>query len=826
MSPVSPSPATEPRRTTHLRFKPPDHESDPDADAKLERGPSRGERQGKSAGNSGGTRGSAAKDQPKEAEHPVGVGVGVGVEVVEAPGLMEVDDSGTAINNCICAKQMQMGEEAEEQAEGGEGSVEMLRARNKRVPWPSKKRRADALKEAVGLEVVEAPGLMEVDDSGTAINNCICAKQMQMGEEAEEQAEGGEGESDDDDQEDTDLEDESPPPIHAPKLQHEFKREPQENNPAKQTATGLAICTPPASRPNQKRRSGGDDAKAFNGTVFKKPKKEPVCLLFYFHAEISRESDTSVDSVQGKKTSCSEFDLTQVFVNLFGICISLQKNLNLLSVKLLIEAACEKAGMNITDAYSTFGGKVLEPANPLSYYHIYKDSTVRVTHRVRGGGWPQSKEIKTWDDIIKGRTLHHTVNLPADLSSTTTKKSAADFMEDFLKYHSRLLVTGMCKKHFSGISYGGKFDPTQLLFKNGEFEFDDSILPEKYTRNSGELDYEKIALILHKAFHDEANKTYPLHLNHLLQFLWQPPPHVDLDSEEVIAFLTNHFALLSYAERIAISEILDGIIARLSKPIRRKLINCGVLKAFTWDDLILEVFEMKKVYYNDAQFDPLTGSLVHVPYGGNALSCLHFSNNYFKHAGRTAGSSAGEEHNWVATEVERPRSLHKNADGSDAIELQNLEKLMTVALRNRKYRKFLGSVRMESWSQQTLHAPVMMKTVTAPGLSMFAKILLDAILIEVDLPKATYYAYNTGQDDLLHASIELYSTEDTERSKLCQLQIMEKVSKDLLQQIEAKDNTVKELSKGWDSMLNTTSQVATDLQYLVNKNPSPGFTSD
>ncbi|KAM0882799.1 hypothetical protein ACQ4PT_032047 [Festuca glaucescens] len=738
MSPVSPSPATEPRRTTHLRFKPPDHESDPDADAKLERGPSRGERQGKSAGNSGGTRGSAAKDQPKEAEHPVGVGVGVGVEVVEAPGLMEVDDSGTAINNCICAKQMQMGEEAEEQAEGGEGSVEMLRARNKRVPWPSKKRRADALKEAVGLEVVEAPGLMEVDDSGTAINNCICAKQMQMGEEAEEQAEGGEGSMEmlcarnkrvpwpsKKRRADTlKQEDESPPPIHAPKLQHEFKREPQENNPAKQTATGLAICTPPASRPNQKRRSGGDDAKAFNGTVFKKPKKEPesktlgikeepVLNIFplevidtntstvteeeirgvliatapvplqdfasrfkprlktpeatpgpvctgrqsFLHMELhkkccasgarwkSRESDTSVDSVQGKKTSCSEFDLTQVFVNLFGICISLQKNLNLLSVKLLIEAACEKAGMNITDAYSTFGGKVLEPANPLSYYHIYKDSTVRVTHRVRGGGWPrpQSKEIKTWDDIIKGRTLHHTVNLPADLSSTTTKKSAADFMEDFLKYHSRLLVTGMCKKHFSGISYGGKFDPTQLLFKNGEFEFDDSILPEKYTRNSGELDYEKIALILHKAFHDEANKTYPLHLNHLLQFLWQPPPHVDLDSEEVIAFLTNHFALLSYAERIAISEILDGIIARLSKPIRRKLINCGVLKAFTWDDLILEVFEMKKVYYNDAQFDPLTGSLVHVPYGGNALSCLHFSNNYFKHAGRTAGSSLSFE---------------------------------------------------------------------------------------------------------------------------------------------------------------------------------------
>ncbi|KAM0847804.1 hypothetical protein ACQ4PT_054798 [Festuca glaucescens] len=84
----------------------------------------------------------------------------------------------------------------------------------------------------------------------------------------------GQSESDDDDQEDTD-EDESPSPVLAPKLKDEFKCEPQENNPAKQTATGLAICTPPASRSNQKRRSGGDDAKTSNGAVLKKQKKEP-----------------------------------------------------------------------------------------------------------------------------------------------------------------------------------------------------------------------------------------------------------------------------------------------------------------------------------------------------------------------------------------------------------------------------------------------------------------------------------------------------------------------------------------------------------------------
>jgi hypothetical protein len=98
---------------------------------------------------------------------------------------------------------------------------------------------------------------------------------------------------------------------------------------------------------------------------------------------------------------------------------------------------------------------------------------------------------------------------------------------------------------------------------------------------------------------------------------------------------------------------------------------------------------------------------------------------------------------------------------------------------------------------------------------MFLQRSYSAILIEVGLAKATYYDYTTCQDNLLHVSIPLYSTQDIERLKLCQLQIMEKANKDLLQ---AKDNTIKELSKGWDNMLNTASQVATDLQYLVNKN--------
>ena len=75
---------------------------------------------------------------------------------------------------------------------------------------------------------------------------------------------------------------ESPAPVFAPKLKDEFECEPQEDKPAKLTATGLAVSTP---RSNQKRKSGGNDAKTSNGAAPKKPKKEPVCHFFYFHAE-------------------------------------------------------------------------------------------------------------------------------------------------------------------------------------------------------------------------------------------------------------------------------------------------------------------------------------------------------------------------------------------------------------------------------------------------------------------------------------------------------------------------------------------------------------
>uniref|UniRef100_A0ACD5TVW3 Uncharacterized protein n=1 Tax=Avena sativa TaxID=4498 RepID=A0ACD5TVW3_AVESA len=111
----------------------------------------------------------------------------------------------------------------------------------------------------------------------------------------------GKSESDDDDHEDTD-EDESPSPVLAPKLKDEFERKP-ENNPAKLTASGPGICTPPASRSNHKRKSGGDDAKTSNVPVLKKPKKEPETKILGVKKEPPSSMEPKTLAVKEEPTS-------------------------------------------------------------------------------------------------------------------------------------------------------------------------------------------------------------------------------------------------------------------------------------------------------------------------------------------------------------------------------------------------------------------------------------------------------------------------------------------------------------------------------------------
>ncbi|KAF7049528.1 hypothetical protein CFC21_058194 [Triticum aestivum] len=108
----------------------------------------------------------------------------------------------------------------------------------------------------------------------------------------------GQNESDDEDDGDTD-EDESPLSVLAPKLEHQFGSEQQENNTAKLTATELAVSTPPAPRSNQKRKSGGDGAKTSNRAAVKKPKAEPEAKTL----GVKKEPPSSVEPISKASAS-------------------------------------------------------------------------------------------------------------------------------------------------------------------------------------------------------------------------------------------------------------------------------------------------------------------------------------------------------------------------------------------------------------------------------------------------------------------------------------------------------------------------------------------
>lgn len=195
-------------------------------------------------------------------------------------------------------------------------------------------------------------------------------------------------------------------------------------------------------------------------------------------------------------------------------------------------------------------------------------------------------------------------------------------------------MIGMCQKHCAGISFGGNFTSSQILFHEGQVKFDGSIVPVQYSQASAKLDYDQLHTIFSADFCDNSSKSYPLHVQNLLDFLWAVPDGANPDSEDVVAFLTNHPAVISYMQRISVCQLLDNLFSRLSnvdhKTIYMFLGNLGGPRG--WINLVRNVRAMDTVYTYGCTFDQ-KGNPTPPPYGANRAQCLHFSNNFFKHAG-------------------------------------------------------------------------------------------------------------------------------------------------------------------------------------------------
>nr|XP_040254742.2 uncharacterized protein LOC109748105 [Aegilops tauschii subsp. strangulata] len=317
--------------------------------------------------------------------------------------------------------------------------------------------------------------------------------------------------------------------------------------------------------------------------------------------------------------------VSQVFIYLCGSTISHQQNLYTSNVNMLMKAACDKVGVKSNDFYSTFCGKVLHPEQLLSYYHVKKDSTIRINSRLRGGC------SSNWDAIISGLGLFrlHTVSIPQALflPSLANQGSVVEvkYLGEVLQFCSRKVLIHLCRRHFSGVCFGGEFTSEQIVFdEDGNVKI--NAARKQYTKILAVLDYNRLYDIFDKAFKDEGNRQ-PIHTLNLLSFLHSPPPAIDPQSDSIIAYLTNHMALLSHTERIAISALLDLLFSRLDK--EDKELFRTYLKFVKWTAKVQFIPAMNTIYNH---FKHMNKKKKFVPYEDNRISLLRFSTNFFKHS--------------------------------------------------------------------------------------------------------------------------------------------------------------------------------------------------
>ncbi|KAE8788515.1 Alanyl-tRNA synthetase, mitochondrial [Hordeum vulgare] len=317
-----------------------------------------------------------------------------------------------------------------------------------------------------------------------------------------------------------------------------------------------------------------------------------------------------------------------IFMDICGSTVSLQRDPSKIDINMLSEAAFVRAGIKPSDFYLTYAGKVLEPNRLLSCYRIPRDSTIKLNARLRGGC-----AARNWDAVIGDLDRYQTVHLAED--DLVLPEQIIDpqvevrvkYLADILQIQCRKVLIYLCRKHYSGHSFGGNFSSEQIMFdSDGNVHI--TAAPQDYRQNSALLDYNVVSEIFDRALGQEDDK-YPTHFHHLIIFLSVKGPVVDCQSKAVIAFVTNHISLLAYSERIQHSALLDLFIGRLGAGDQTDLI--ATLDSFDWGARLEMIQAMKEVYYFVWW---LEDERVCVPYKKHGVSLLRFSHNFFKHCFR------------------------------------------------------------------------------------------------------------------------------------------------------------------------------------------------
>uniref|UniRef100_A0ACD5UZM1 Uncharacterized protein n=1 Tax=Avena sativa TaxID=4498 RepID=A0ACD5UZM1_AVESA len=307
----------------------------------------------------------------------------------------------------------------------------------------------------------------------------------------------------------------------------------------------------------------------------------------------------------------------------------MQKYLNKTTVKMLAKYVQDRVGANVNDFYCTYAGKCLNEERLLSYYHIQRDSTIMVQHRLRAGVREQTIECLNWESAIDGIPRFHTVALPPDFVDAGTNRATAKYLSEAIQERSCQVLIALCEVHLRNFSLDGNFGPEHILFYKGRVFFDDAVREVRFSPVKGRRDYSRVYDIFLPVFRDEANPDdFPLHSPDLLDFLFACPPNFDLRSLTVVAYLINHSAIQTYTERISTCKTLESMVTRLFG-----------IQLWRFQHLIshpdwLPIQNVPALHAR-YMYDPIWNQVMHKfvsKYGNDCRECLKLADNYFKHA--------------------------------------------------------------------------------------------------------------------------------------------------------------------------------------------------
>lgn len=134
-----------------------------------------------------------------------------------------------------------------------------------------------------------------------------------------------------------------------------------------------------------------------------------------------------------------------------------------------------------------------------------------------------------WDDIISDLDRYQRVPLPGDLllpeQAIMHPQVEVKNLARFLQVRCRKVLIYLCRKHYSGHSFGGDFSSQQIMFdSDGNVRIDAA--PQPYSQPSALFDYNVVSGIFDRALGDAADK-HPTHFFHLIHFLSVNGPIVD-----------------------------------------------------------------------------------------------------------------------------------------------------------------------------------------------------------------------------------------------------------------------------------------------------------